>query len=65
MSEEICRYLRTKKMYVPAQASEALLMKEGESEPHCWCNRTMTETGPDDQPVNRRDCAHHRSCFLK
>ena len=30
---------------------------------HCWCNRTMTELGPDREPVHPEDCRQSRTCF--
>ncbi len=64
MNDSICRHLRTKKMFIPAQADEAL--KE-QTEPgascHFWCNRTLTEVGWDDQPVHKDRCGGWRSCF--
>jgi hypothetical protein len=42
----LCRNLRTKKMYVPAEAPDVLEQASGErpGEPHCWCNRTIGRT---------------------
>ena len=52
-------------MYVPAQEHEAFSMAGEESHcGHCWCNRTMTEVGPDDRQVNTQVCSDNsRSCF--
>lgn len=60
-----CRHLRTKKMFIPALADEVLASANpdaGDSS-HCWCNCTLTETGPDERPVGRETCTHARSCF--
>ncbi len=61
----VCRHLRTKKMYIPAQADEVLAQENGEftQSPHCWCNRTLTETGPDDKQVGLQPCSRSRACF--
>jgi hypothetical protein len=61
----ICKNLRTKKMYIPALAHESLTGQEEETahSPHCWCNCTLTETGPDDRPVGFQVCKESRSCF--
>ena len=61
----VCKHLRTKKMYVPALAEGAFAQEEDESahSSHCWCNCTLTETGPDDRSVNPQNCAAGRSCF--
>jgi len=61
----LCRHLRTKKMYVPAQEAEVLAQAAGETpgEPHCWCNRTMTELGRDARPVALGRCIAGRTCF--
>lgn len=29
----------------------------------CWCESTQGSRGPDDKPVNRKECARGRSCF--
>ena len=51
-------------MFIPvvAEATEVKDNLTGPS-PHCWCNCTLTETGPDDQPVNHERCDSSRSCF--
>lgn len=60
-----CRHLRTKSMYVPALAEGAapegpeLLARSS----HCWCNCTLTETGPDDQAAGPERCNSSRPCF--
>jgi hypothetical protein len=60
-----CKNLRTKKMYIPAQADEAFVASEDGSggAPHCWCNCTLTEIGPDDGQVNSQACRSSRSCY--
>jgi hypothetical protein len=59
-----CRNLRTKKMYIPALAHEALTHDtESVGSPHCWCTCTLTEVGPDDQPVGVQVCTNSRRCF--
>jgi hypothetical protein len=62
---KLCKNLRTKKMFIPALANEAFA-GETPDEPHsahCWCNCTLTETGPDDGPVGTERCTPERSCF--
>jgi hypothetical protein len=61
----LCKHLRTKKMYIPAQEHEAFPASAGGAEPggHCWCNRTMSEVGPDDRQVGAQLCSSPRSCF--
>ena len=60
-----CRFLRTKKMYVSAQEDAAFSDKfDPNSFSHCWCNRTMTEVGEDDNLVSFRGCsAEVRRCY--
>jgi len=62
---DICRHLRTKKMYVPAQADELFTETAEETGPsgHCWCNRTLTEVGPDNRQVGFQVCSRSRPCF--
>ena len=60
----VCRHLRTKKMFIPELAREAFTetTEPGHSS-HCWCNCTLTETGPDDRPAGAERCTKTRSCF--
>jgi hypothetical protein len=60
-----CKNLRTKKMYIPALAGETFPPAGAEhgNSCHCWCNCTLTETGPDDRPVGFQVCTPERSCF--
>ena len=61
----VCRHLRTKKMYIPAQADEVFSAtgEHAEHSGHCWCNRTQTVTGLDDKQVSIPACNSSRSCF--
>ncbi len=51
-------------MFIPALAKAAEDTEDptGHSH-HCWCNCTLTETGPDDGPVSPDRCQSSRSCF--
>lgn len=61
----VCRHLRTKKMYIPAEAHDVFTSPGQECEfcGHCWCNRTLTEVGLDDRQVAIQLCGPSRSCF--
>jgi len=60
----ICQCLRTKKMFIPEHEAEALAEQTGlEAGAFYWCNRTLSETGPGDQPVHIRTCRPGRNCF--
>lgn len=61
----LCKHLRTKSMFIPAVASEfASNPDEPQSRSaHYWCNCTVTETGPDDNPVGPQRCKPSRQCF--
>jgi hypothetical protein len=52
-------------MFVPALADAT--PPEGEDilarSSHCWCNLTLSETGPDDRPVGPEICKTSRPCF--
>ena len=65
MKSNLCKHLRTKKMFIPALAHEAFAEDSaGQHDPaHAWCNCTLTETGPDDRPVGSERCTSARSCF--
>ncbi len=59
-----CKFLRTKKMFIPALTNESAPADDDLHESaHCWCNRTLTEVGPDDEPVGRQACHPSRTCF--
>ena len=62
----VCRHLRTKKMYIPAQADDVFSASADKNEQpggHCWCNRTLTEVGLDDNLAGLQSCNPSRSCF--
>jgi hypothetical protein len=63
-TSRICNKLRTKRMFV-SPAGEALdqTKQEAMNSSHCWCNCTLTETGPDDRPVGFEVCNPSRPCF--
>lgn len=52
-------------MFVGATPEEAFAEKpDGEDRScHCWCNRTQTVAGLDDQPVHKDACRPGRNCF--
>ena len=53
----VCRHLRTKKMYIPAQADEVFADHEEMGHcGHCWCNKTLTEMGLDDRAAGIQAC---------
>jgi hypothetical protein len=60
----VCKCLRTKKMFIPEHEAEALAEStEPDAGAFYWCNRTLGEIGPDDQPVHVRACIPGRKCF--
>lgn len=61
---QTCKHLRTKSMFVTALADAQAQSGEpvGRAS-HCWCNCTLTETGPDDRPVGPQVCDPARPCF--
>ena len=64
MNEPVCKHLRTKKLYIPEHSAEAFAEPaEPGAEAFYWCNRTLTATGVDDQPVHVRLCTRERCCF--
>lgn len=60
-----CKYLRTKRLFIPALAADAFSLEENPHEVvQCWCNKTMTEVGLDDRHVSYEDCTEpKRSCY--
>jgi hypothetical protein len=65
MNPSFCRHLRNKKMFIPAPSDDIAAddrVSPGDND-HCWCNRTLTEVGLDDQPVGRTLCQPGRQCY--
>lgn len=64
MNPTRCRHLRSKQMYVtvPADGAPEEPRDTSGSARHYWCNRTLTETGPDDRPVHAELCCDSRAC---
>jgi hypothetical protein len=60
----VCKCLRTKKMFIPEHEAEALAESaEPDAGAFYWCNRTLSKTGPDDQPAHVCTCLRDRKCF--
>lgn len=70
-NERPCLYLRHKKMFYtdpnqpPSEREKEIEELFGKADTTiCWCERTQTGRGPDDQPVNKADCSQPaRSCY--
>jgi hypothetical protein len=56
-----CRFLRTKKMYIPALCQEGDPRLQTDTA-HFWCLKTHTSVGPDNDFVHGDDCRGGRSC---
>ena len=64
MNTPLCKYLRTKKMFIPVHEAEALTEPtELEADAFYWCNCTLSEIGSDDKPAHLRACIPGRTCF--
>ncbi|HUK81989.1 MAG TPA: hypothetical protein VLZ12_05085 [Verrucomicrobiae bacterium] len=64
MNERPCKHLRTKKLFIPEDATEAFAEQtEHGAEAFFWCNRTLTHVGVDDRPVHVKLCVRGRCCF--
>lgn len=69
--ERLCLYLRYKKMLYtdpnqpPSDWEKDFEELFGKADiTFCWCERTQTARGPDDQPVSTSDCSRPaRSCY--
>ena len=58
-----CRFLRTKRMYIPALADGALDQKQDPNDQSFyWCNKTLSALGRDDNQVHPCLCQPGRSC---
>jgi hypothetical protein len=59
-----CRHLRTKAMYIPAEAEHALDAEaDGSANAAFWCNRTQTCLGLDEHLAEPAACQPGRSCY--
>lgn len=59
-----CRSLRSNGMYLYSDESSLDSSHEQYSSSACWCLRTMTNFGPDDDMVGWLDCRDSaRSCY--
>ncbi len=65
MSQNLCKHLRTKKMFTGFSAEESFAEKLDDhvTPNHFWCNCTQTVVGPDDQPAHKENCTPGRSCY--
>ncbi len=65
MEQEPCRYLRTKRLFIPDLATDAFAQLERKDEIcQCWCNKTMREVGLDSRHVSFKACTDGaRSCY--
>jgi hypothetical protein len=58
-----CFNLRTKALYVSALAASAF-GDDDQEPPICWCNRTLREQGPDEEPADLHSCSDPaRACY--
>ena len=58
-----CRFLRTKRMYIPALAEGALdLDQDPNDQSFYWCNKTLSALGVDDNQVHPCLCQPGRAC---
>jgi hypothetical protein len=60
----VCRHLRTKQMYVPAQAAGAMAKHlHPHDDSFYTCIRTLTALGCDDDAVHPQACCPGRKCY--
>ena len=58
----ICRHYRTKSMYTAGPDADPTRLRT-DNLAHCWCLKTLTQFGPDQDPVDHADCVAGRRCF--
>jgi hypothetical protein len=67
MNSNLCRHLRTKKLYMDSMEHEAFVQKTGENASAChyWCCLTQAVAGPDDRPAHTENSTRGkgRTCF--
>ena len=57
-----CRFLRTKKMYIPAYSVGGVDPRDATDTAIYWCMRTHTSIGPDHTHVHGSECRPGRRC---
>ena len=58
-----CRFIRTKRMYIPALAEGALdPATDHNDQSFYWCNKTLSALGRDDIQVHPSLCQPGRAC---
>jgi hypothetical protein len=57
-----CRFLRNKRMFVPAHADQAIAPLDQNDESFYWCNKTLGALGADDDRVHPCLCQAGRTC---
>ena len=58
-----CRHLRNKGMYVYNAGTDDTGHEDYDSTIY-WCQQTMKDFGPDDDPVDGQECRNtERSCY--
>jgi hypothetical protein len=60
---ELCKFLRTKSMYVAEERGETATPVVDSHTARFWCLKTMGCIGPDDHHVTDELCRDHRACF--
>lgn len=62
---QICKFFRTKAMYAHEQGRDVLKTHfDAVNFPFCFCSKTQSELGADDDLVTRQSCtAATRSCY--
>ena len=61
-----CLHLRCKRMLYEAEGEgpERVAPRSAASDTGvCWCGRTQTGRGPDEQPAGKELCVPSRSCY--
>lgn len=60
---EVCRYLRTKAMFVPGDDGPPPEVPHPAATAVFWCNRSGWAMGPDLSPADPGGCGPSRGCF--
>ncbi|HEY0944349.1 MAG TPA: hypothetical protein VGD81_03750 [Opitutaceae bacterium] len=61
-----CRYFRTKRMYLPPSDMLDPYSPELAAPAYCWCNKTLTELGADEELAGEVACCRPgRPCYAR
>ena len=63
--QQACMSIRHKLMYVDSRQTTPGLVDDSSETRFFFCMKTQDPLGPDNEPVNPKDCTEARACYCK